>query len=173
MLKKDARRIGANNRRQLDKTTQAIKSNSITQKAISMIQKDMIVGCYVSYHHEVNTTQILTYCFEKGIRICVPKVIQDTLQFYEIHSFKQLHTGSFGILEPEEIQPIDCKKIDLMFVPVVAFDEENHRCGQGKGYYDRILSDCKYTVGLAFKEQKVSHIEVEAHDITLHEILCA
>ena len=65
--------------------------------------------------------------------------------------------NSFGIPEP-----FKSKKVhpDVLFVPIVAFDENNHRIGYGGGFYDRYIDKINkikncYTIGLAFSHQKV------------------
>lgn len=159
------------NRKKLDVHIRKEKERQIAASAISIIQPNMTIGCYVSYNNEVNTTAILSYCLKNHIRICVPKVILETLQFYEIHDMNELEKGMYGILEPTTNLQVQCDNIDIMFVPIVAYDAFGHRCGYGKGYYDRILHACKYKIGLAYKEQKVDVIEVEKHDITLDDII--
>ena len=45
--------------------------------------------------------------------------------------------------------------MDVVFVPLLAFDEKGHRVGYGKGFYDRFLSQCKpeiIKIGLSFFE---------------------
>jgi 5-formyltetrahydrofolate cyclo-ligase len=60
-----------------------------------------------------------------------------------------------------------------ILVPLVAFDQENHRIGYGRGYYDRALvhhSDAT-SIGLAFKEQEVDHIPADPWDRRLNVIV--
>ena len=55
-----------------------------------------------------------------------------------------------------------------MIVPLIAFDSENRRLGHGKGYYDRFLSSSEaLKIGVAFSEQKIRRVPVEAHDVPL------
>ena len=55
-------------------------------------------------------------------------------------------TNQYGITEPKEgeiISPID---IDLIFVPLLAYDKNGYRVGYGKGFYDRFLNQCREDV---------------------------
>jgi len=52
----------------------------------------------------------------------------------------KLHERSFGVLEPEEPSFIDESQIDVVLVPLLAFDSNGYRVGYGGGYYDRFLS---------------------------------
>jgi 5-formyltetrahydrofolate cyclo-ligase len=61
---------------------------------------------------------------------------------------------------------------DLIIVPLLAFDREGHRLGQGGGYYDRYLEHSKALhIGLAYAEQEIEKIPAEPHDQKLHWIL--
>jgi 5-formyltetrahydrofolate cyclo-ligase len=49
---------------------------------------------------------------------------------------------SFGLYEPSEGNIIAAADIDMVFVPLLAFDEKGYRLGYGKGFYDRYLPGC-------------------------------
>lgn len=171
MDKGTARKLGLYNRKQLTSSMRRQKSLSIFEELKDDIDQSNIVGCYVSMKEEVETNVILEYCFQNNKRICVPKVIGNTLSFYEIHSMSDLEEGYFHVLEPVTDTLINVEDIDLMIVPLSAYDVNNHRCGYGKGFYDSVLDTCKYKVGIAYKEQEVEMIEVEKHDISLDKII--
>jgi 5-formyltetrahydrofolate cyclo-ligase len=60
--------------------------------------------------------------------------------------------------------------MDVVFVPLLAFDENGQRVGYGKGFYDRFLNECKedvITVGLSFFEAENELIEANATDVPL------
>jgi len=87
--------------------------------------------------------------------------------------FAEVKAARFGVREPVEGCPeIDLKRLDLILVPGVAFDLHGRRLGRGKGYYDRLLGSVGgKTCGIAFDEQVVSEVPVEAHDLVLNCIL--
>ena len=149
------------------------KSHAVCQEVISRIHAGMVIGCYVSVRDELNTAEILKYCFANNITVCVPKVVENTLQFYKIKSNHDLVPAPFDLLEPNVTEMIPVQKIDMMIIPLSSYDSKNHRTGYGKGYYDSILMDCRNRIGVAFQEQEVDHIDVESHDITLDEIISA
>jgi 5-formyltetrahydrofolate cyclo-ligase len=79
-----------------------------------------------------------------------------------------------GIPEPQDGLEVPVAKIDVVFVPLLAFDRAGHRIGYGKGFYDRFLMQCKketLKVGLSFFEPLKDHLEVEDHDIPLDVVL--
>ncbi|MBF1106190.1 MAG: 5-formyltetrahydrofolate cyclo-ligase [Solobacterium sp.] len=173
MDKKIARAKGLQARALLSLKERSKKSHAVCQEVISRIHAGMIVGCYVSIKDELNTSEILKYCFANNITVCVPKVVENTLKFYKIKSNHDLVPAPFGLLEPNVTEMIPVQKIDMMIVPLSSYDSKNHRTGYGKGYYDSVLLNCRNRIGVAFQEQEVDQIDIESHDITLDEIISA
>ena len=66
------------------------------------------------------------------------------------------------------------EELDLMIVPGIAFDKNNHRLGHGGGYYDRFLqkvSPSVYTIGLAFDFQVIDKLPTHTTDIPVNKVL--
>ena len=82
-------------------------------------------------------------------------------------------TGRFGIREAaEDCEELSLNRLDLILVPGVAFDPRGRRLGRGKGYYDQLLAAARGpTCGVAFDQQIVREIPVEAHDVHVNCIL--
>lgn len=173
MDKKTARKTGLRNRSLLTPEQREKKSRDIFIQVLNVIHDAGMVGCYVSMKDEVNTSEILHYCFTMRIPLCVPKVENDTLSFYEIESENELRPGIFGTMEPVTDKKVKLKDIDVMLVPLSSYDEENNRTGYGKGYYDSVLQECSCRIGLGFDEQKVDYIETDPWDVKLDQIFHA
>ncbi|WP_298221482.1 5-formyltetrahydrofolate cyclo-ligase [Flavobacterium sp.] len=65
----------------------------------------------------------------------------------------------YGISEPVDGLEVPVAKIDVVFVPLLAFDKLGHRVGYGKGFYDTFLMECKpetLKIGLSFFEAEDS-----------------
>lgn len=168
-----ARAKGLQARALLSLKERSKKSHTVCQEVISRIHAGMIIGCYVSVKDELDTSEILEFCFANNISVCVPKVVENTLRFYKIKSNDDLVPAPFGLLEPNVTEMIPVQKIDMMIVPLSSYDSKNHRTGYGKGYYDSVLCNCINKIGIAFQEQEVDQIDVEPHDVTLDEIIVA
>jgi len=71
---------------------------------------------------------------------------------------------------------VPAKALDMIIVPLVAFDRAGARLGYGGGCYDRYLptlSPACQIIGIAFDEQRVDHVPTDAHDLPLPHIVSA
>lgn len=72
------------------------------------------------------------------------------------------------------IVPVEA--LDMIVVPLVAFDRAGARLGYGGCCYDRYLptlSPACQIIGIAFDEQRVDHVPTDAHDLPLPHIVSA
>jgi len=79
------------------------------------------------------------------IRLSVPRVNTKThlLEHFYFEGLHQLQKNKWNIWEPKQGIPTPLEKIDMVLVPLLAFDQQGHRIGYGKGFYDKFLSTCK------------------------------
>ena len=71
---------------------------------------------------------------------------------------------------------VPAEALDMIVVPLVAFDRTGARLGYGGGCYDRYLptlSTSCHIIGIAFEEQRVDHVPTDAHDLPLSHIVSA
>lgn len=71
---------------------------------------------------------------------------------------------------------VPAAELDMIIVPLVAFDRTGARLGYGGGCYDRylpMLSPACQIIGIAFDEQRVDHVPTDAHDLPLPHIVSA
>lgn len=92
-----------------------------------------------------------------ALQVIVPKVNADgqTLSHYVLNEETQVQLNAWGIPEPVDAEPADLSAIDLVLVPLLAFDQQGHRVGYGKGFYDRFLTALpagSLKIGLSFFE---------------------
>jgi 5-formyltetrahydrofolate cyclo-ligase len=81
--------------------------------------------------------------------------------------------GHFGIREPAaRCQEIPLSSFDLVLVPGVAFDQQGHRLGRGRGFYDRLLAEVRgVKCGIAFAEQMAGKVPAGPLDVPLDLIV--
>lgn len=71
---------------------------------------------------------------------------------------------------------VPAEALDMIVVPLVAFDQTGARLGYGGGCYDRYLPTLSTTcqiVGITFDEQRVDRVPTDAHDLPLPHIISA
>ena len=133
-----------------------------------------IIGGYYPINHEIDDLEILNYFFKKGSMISLPKIQKkNQMEFFKWHLNDALLINKYGIPEPtisNRVYP------DILFIPLVAFDEELNRLGYGGGFYDRYIQKISkikniVKVGLAFSFQKLKTIPVSKHDKKLDIII--
>jgi 5-formyltetrahydrofolate cyclo-ligase len=137
---------------------------------------------YVDAGSEVRTRHTLPEALGHGKRVVVPWCVVETntLELFLLEDMGELVEGAYKILEPKpELRDLPNKvvrpeELDLVMVPGTAFDLHGGRMGQGKGYYDRLLSTARRDaplVGMAFDCQIFDEIPVAAHDVFMDQIL--
>jgi len=103
----------------------------------------------------------------------VPTGKRGKLAFSPWHVGEAVEANRFGIPEPIATELLEGSSLDVVLLPVVAFDRQGHRLGTGGGYYDRTFAFRQATspppllIGIAFACQEVDSIEVAAWDVDL------
>ena len=108
-----------------------------------------------------------------GLKILVPKIdiTSGDMQHFHFNDEVELVDNAFGIAEPAGGEIFSPGEIDLVLVPLLAFDKRGFRVGYGKGYYDRFLSECRQDVikiGLSFFEPEEQIDDINQFDIPLN-----
>ncbi len=130
------------------------------------------MASYVAKADEVQTSRIVAAVLAAGKVLIVPRAEPATgaLTFASIGSPSELSPGHFGVLEPRPgAAEIPLGEADVVLVPVVAWDEQGHRLGYGKGYFDRALSSNPgpLRVGLALEVLKAPTLPQSSSDVPL------
>ena len=123
-------------------------------------------------HKEVNTEFILSILSGKDKHIILSKSDFKTskMNHFLLTDSTVIKTNKWNIPEPIDGIEIQSNKIDVVFVPLLAFDKQGNRVGYGKGFYDTFLADCKpetIKIGLSFFEAEDQITEVFESDVKL------
>ncbi len=128
--------------------------------------------------NEVDTWPLIHWLWQYGVSTAVSVTDTETnqLMHYPLTADTVLTENKWGIPEPViRTQPtIDPTAIDMVLVPLLAFDRQGHRVGYGKGYYDRFLANCRpdcLTVGLSLFEPVERITDVSDTDVPLSHCL--
>ena len=137
--------------------------------------KKRFISLYYPNNHELNILNIINIEFFKKSAFLLPVIEDDSkMFFYRWKKNDVLYVNRFGILEPKKTTII---YPDIIFVPILAFDNKKNRLGYGKGFYDKFLNECikikkKFlTIGVAFSFQKYNNLPVNKKDIRLDYII--
>jgi len=113
---------------------------------------------------EVDTSFILSILQGKDKEVVIARSDFEncSLTHFLLTDNTKIKINKYFIPEPVDGIQVPESKIDVIFVPLLAFDESGNRIGYGKGFYDRFLSKCSVDtikVGLSFfeAEEKINH----------------
>jgi 5-formyltetrahydrofolate cyclo-ligase len=121
---------------------------------------------------EVNTEYILQVLAGKDKNIVLSKSDFSTREMthFLLTDNTTIKKNAYDIPEPIDGLEVPVSKIDVVFVPLLAFDEKGNRVGYGKGFYDKFLAECKpeiLKIGLSFFESENIISDVLNTDIQL------
>jgi len=110
------------------------------------------------------------------IRVSIPRINNETsaLDNFYFEGLHQLQNNTWGIPEPKQGIPTPNDKIDVVLVPLLAFDAAGHRVGYGRGFYDKFLAttrkDCR-KIGLSFFPAVDSIDNITGQDLPLDMVV--
>lgn len=126
----------------------------------------------ISNKKEVNTEYLLHILQGKDKSIIVSKADFDSgeMKHFLLQENTIFKTSKYGIPEPVSGIEISPELLEVIFVPLLGYDEKGHRVGYGKGFYDRFLEKCNPNalfIGLSFFEAEPEIFSI-ATDIPLN-----
>ena len=144
-------------------------------------QEMLKIAVYIGISDEFPTDGLVSILQGWNCRIFAPVVEPSsrTMSFCSLGDPDDLVQGPVaGIRQPKDCRSaIDATDLDVVLLPLLGFTASGHRLGQGGGYYDRALRECRQgarrspkLVGLAFTAQRCEHIPVQEHDVILDAI---
>ena len=174
MLKKDLRLKYSDLRKNLT-------PHSLTHFSLTIANKLLKLPIWdASYYHiflpistknEIDTSFILSILQGKDKNIVLPKMVgASTLEHILLTDSTKLVSNSWGVPEPVEGIEVPVKKIDVVFIPLMAFDLNGNRVGYGKGFYDAFLKQCRTKVvkiGLSAFKAETAILDMNKDDVSL------
>lgn len=164
----------------LDEQQQAAKQLCEQVLSHPKIKQAQTIALFLSFDGEIDTSPLISQLWALNKQICLPVLHpfhRHHLLFLRYDPTTQLVKNRFNIFEPplnvNNIIPIS--DIDIIFTPLVAFDEFGQRLGMGGGFYDRTLENWQqksfYPMGLAHTCQQVKPLPSADWDIPLPVII--
>lgn len=156
----------------------------LQQDEMSLAIANQLLRCEIwqgTYYHlfmtitqkgEVNTHPILDILHGRDKKIVISKAnFEDgSLSHFFLEDDTRLILSKYGIPEPENGQEVSPELLDVVFVPLLAYDKKGMRLGYGKGFYDRFLAQCSENckkIGLSFFEPEPDSIPSDSWDLPL------
>ena len=141
------------------------KSLLITEKTVHLL-KDKSFQTIHTFLPQRNKNEVDTWKIISKLRISfphvdiiVPYVIPSTreMEHYLLTEETLLIENRWGIPEPDPLteKRVSTKILDIILIPLLAFDKAGYRVGYGGGFYDRFLIQCRsntFKIGLSLFE---------------------
>ena len=148
-----------------------------------VIRSSRRIALYLPVNGEMDPQPLMDTLWSMGKTIYLPVLANfpaRSMWFYAYTPGDPLVCNRFGIPEPERVHDrrIRAAALDLVLLPLVAFDALGHRLGMGGGYYDRCFAFLNRRfhwrkprlMGLAYEFQRLTLIEPEPWDVSLDAI---
>lgn len=169
-------------RQALTSAQQQQAAQKAAQQALNypLLQQAKNIALFLSFDGELDTRPLIENLWQRGQQVCLPVLhpfSSGQLLFLRYTPDTPLLPNRFRIPEPvldvRELVPLAA--LDVILVPLVAFDLQGQRLGMGGGFYDRTLQhhqDYRFQpVGLAHNCQQVDALPVESWDIPLPAVI--
>jgi 5-formyltetrahydrofolate cyclo-ligase len=163
MIKKELRKIYKQKRLALS-ATDRLKLDDLLLIQLQRLTFGNNVHVVMSFWPLENHGEMNTHLYTRYLEHAIPDVkvafpvidfSKNEMQAVLINADTEFVENKYGIAEPMEGEEVVPDEIDLVFVPLLAFDKNGYRVGYGKGYYDRFLQHCRenvITVGFSYFE---------------------
>ncbi|MDD4126694.1 MAG: 5-formyltetrahydrofolate cyclo-ligase [Methanomicrobium sp.] len=175
-LKNKLRNIMREKREELTPEERIVKSEAICRNVLSIIKPGETVMGFASKEIEVDTKPLLKMLLKNNNPLVVPIIVKEdvSLRLSYVRDLAHLVPSTFGVPEPigNEI-PVPDGAVDVVILPMLAFDKRGGRLGYGSGYYDRFLE--KYPdvtkIAMAFACQEADEVPLEDNDVLMDYVI--
>lgn len=139
------------------------------------------IACFLSFDGEISTQSIIKQLVSENKTCYLPKIRPykpNRLWFMPYTSQSTLLNNRYGIPEVDLLpnHALAVSKLDLVLLPLVAFDNQGHRLGMGGGFYDATFAHLKrkksrpLLVGLAYEIQQIKNLPNDPWDLPLDAV---
>ncbi len=178
-LAADLRRRMRKARRALSERERIRLARAMTRRlaSLGLLRSGQRVALFVAAGGEMPIDPLLQLAARRGCRLYLPRITSYRARRMTFAPLRPpIRTNRYGIPEPAALRgSLSARWLDLIIVPLVAFDATGTRLGAGTGYYDRALSYRSLRkswrrprlVGIAYDFQRVDTLERKPWDIPL------
>ena len=142
---------------------------------IGIVRRAKRLAVYLSIDGEPNLAITIFEAQKRKTNILAPVIYRKTLRFSSLNNRSLLRKNRLGIQEPCGRSYIDPLQLDVVLVPLVAFDNHGTRVGMGAGYYDRYFQFLALRthwrrpklVGIGYEFQRRDNLQRQPWDVPL------
>jgi len=152
--------------------------------ASKQFQQSKHIAFYLANDGEINLSLLIKHAWQLGKKCYLPVLAEpniNKLWFIPYTSRTKLKLNRFGIAEPVHKRSMRLRKalsLDLILMPLVAFDTTGQRVGMGGGFYDRTLAFLNKRrvwfrptlLGVAYELQKQTQLHNKSWDIPMQGV---
>tara|TARA_B100000780_G_scaffold277338_1_gene247799 strand:+ start:832 stop:1428 length:597 start_codon:yes stop_codon:yes gene_type:complete len=173
-------------RRDLNQEQQAVASHGLFEliHELDIFSNAKRIAFYQPIDGEVDPSLLLKHALREGKSCFLPRISDENPEFVSFAPYDEntkLKNSDWGIAEPPAPETIPSPTdLDLVFVPLVAFDRYCSRLGMGKGFYDRTFNFKIFNpqsrpllIGLAHECQYAEPFSVKSWDVRLDAVITA
>jgi 5-formyltetrahydrofolate cyclo-ligase len=135
------------------------------------------IAAFASFDGEPNLSGAMSRLVEDGKTLALPVLTEEKkMEFRKWTPTTPGQTNRFGIIEPAQGRRIGIWELDVVLLPMVAWNAIGRRIGMGGGYYDRELNPLRdeerpLRVGVAFGVQQAVHLPTDPWDVDVHAVV--
>lgn len=136
------------------------------------------IAVYLSARSELSTALLIANLLRQGRRLWAPRTGRSSsMCFVPLRRGSILRRSALHLLQPAQTRPRrSARRMDLVLLPLLAFDAQGRRLGNGGGYYDRALAAPRpgrrpLLVGYAYAAQQVATVPAEPWDVRLDAVV--
>lgn len=134
------------------------------------------LGSYVPTDGELDPRPVNDLVEAAGGAIYVPVCAEERLRFARYRTDSAMTLNRFSIPEPLDAERVAAGDLEVIVVPLVAFDRHGHRLGMGGGWYDRTFEAHGSTrrpllIGFGHDEQELEELAPQSWDVTMDAIV--
>jgi 5-formyltetrahydrofolate cyclo-ligase len=145
--------------------------------ASGVFRDSKIIMAYMAMLQEADPSIIIKSALDNGKEVVIPFIDEESRRIIPV-KLKSIREGlvknRYGIYEPQKIEPVDVRNIDVVIVPGLAFDARGGRLGRGGGFYDKLLVECSSNCikcGFGLGCQVIDEVETDVHDVLMDRLL--
>lgn len=159
--------------RTLPEAGRALAFRALPSPLARRVDQHQVIALYMPMGDEAPTGHLAMALRERGKTLCLPRVIDQVrgMVFHRWDEGDTLVKAQYGQLEPTANAPLATP--DMIIAPLVAYDRNMNRLGQGGSYYDRAfarLPDAR-RIGLAWSVQELDTVPCDPWDLPLHAVV--